>query len=127
MSDDPPHIAQSIQATTKCDFESGILLANGQRRLSYLETTTARAGGKGDLEIPAQITLGIPVFVGAEAAEQMTARFRYRITNGRLVLRYKLDRPEDAAAEAFAAIVHAVDEHVGVPIMRGTPADNVRV
>lgn len=116
-------IAQSLQASTKVDFKSSTRLASGQRQLAYVEETTAKAGGKGQLTIPEIFTIGVKVFEGAEVGDQVKARLRYRIGDGDLRIGYKLDRPEDALHAAFADVVTAVSNGItGGTVLNGTPA-----
>lgn len=114
-------IAQSIQGTTKCEFQSGTRLQSGQRQLAFVETTTAKAGQKGTLEIPETFKIALTPFEGSTGYE-LTARFRYRIEGNGLRLGYKLDRPGDVRQHAFADILASVSEAVGTPVMNGTPA-----
>lgn len=116
-------IAQTIQGTVKVDWQAGHRLADGQRRIGFVETNSASAGQRGELAIPTQITLGLPVFDGAEVAHQVTARFRHRIDNGQLRLMYKLDRPADVVAAAFADVVAEIAEACGAPVLLGVPAE----
>lgn len=115
-------IASSLSASTKAEFQSGITLSNGQRKLSWVEDTSARAGTRGDLTIPTEIRLGIRVFEGAEFAEPVIARFRYRINNGKLSLHFKLDRPADVISAAFEAAVNELADACDTTVLRGTPA-----
>lgn len=116
-------IAQSLQASTKVDFKSSTRLASGQRQLSYVEETTAKAGSKGQLVIPEIFTIGVKVFEGAEVGDTVKVRLRYRIGDGDLRIGCKLDRPEDALAAAFADVVTAVGEGInGGTVLNGTPA-----
>ena len=114
-------IAQSIQAATKCDFQSGTRLTSGERRLVYTETVNAKAGARGELTIPETFTVGLRPFEGSEGWT-LTARFRYRINGGALQLGYKLERAEDVKREAFAAVLGQVADAVDSPILNGTPA-----
>ena len=57
-------IARTFQAKTKVDFESGVREASGDVTLNYVEETTAKAGQKGNIEIPARIQLAIRPYVG---------------------------------------------------------------
>lgn len=114
-------IAQSIQGTAKAEFQSGTRLASGERQLKYVETVQAKAGQKGDLTIPEVFTVGLVPFEGA-AGYKLTARLRYRITDNGLRLGYKLDRPQDTRATAFADIVEQIRGDVDHPILNGTPA-----
>jgi uncharacterized protein YfdQ (DUF2303 family) len=114
-------IAQSIQGTAKAEFQSGTRLATGERQLKYVETVQAKAGQKGDLTIPEVFTVGLVPFEGA-AGYKLTARLRYRIADNGLLLGYKLDRPQDTRATAFADIVEQIRGDVDHPILNGTPA-----
>lgn len=116
-------IAQSFQANSKVTFESTQFLANGQRALHYREDTEAKAGRKGDLTIPAEFALALQPFVGSETY-RVVARFRYRISDGRLAIGYKLNRPADVLRAAFGDIVGEIRkglDGLGVPILNGTP------
>lgn len=116
-------LAQTFQATTKVSFKSGSVLKSGQRQLQYVEETTASAGGKGQIEIPDAFQLALQVFEGAPVADAVTARLRYRIdSDGRLGLIFILDQLADVVNAAFEGVIAQLDEGVGVPILRGTPA-----
>ncbi|GGU13012.1 DUF2303 family protein [Streptomyces violascens] len=115
-------IAQSIQGATKAEFQAGTRLATGQRQLSYVETTTAKAGSKGQLTIPETFTIGLVPFEGSEGYK-LTARLRYRIERGgELRIGYKLERPGDIQRTAFADVVKAIAEQIDQPIMNGACA-----
>lgn len=106
-------ICQTLEANTRVDFKSSELLANGQRKFKYDETTEARAGQKGDLVIPSELTLVLRPFQGSDPVA-ITARFRYRLDNGVLRLGVKLAEPQRALEQAFSQIVDAVQ--AGVPV-----------
>lgn len=114
-------IAQSIQAATKVDFQSGTRLATGERQFKYVETTTAKAGQRGELTIPETFTIGLVPFEGSEGYK-LTARLRYRIPDGKLLIGYKVDRPGDIIRTAFADVVNAIGEQIESPLMNGTTA-----
>jgi uncharacterized protein YfdQ (DUF2303 family) len=115
-------IAQSIQGVSKAEFQSGSRLSDGRRQFQYVETVTAKAGQKGQLEIPDTFVVGLVPFEGSEGYE-LTARFRYRIgSGGELTMGYKLERPTDTLRAAFADVVTAISSEITVPVMNGTPA-----
>lgn len=120
-SADMLEIAQSLQAHTKVDFQSGVRLASGQRQFQYVETQTTKAGQKGSLEVPEQFTIGLVPFEGS-AGYRLTARLRYRITDRGLRMGYKLERPADTLRTAFADVVDGIDGDIEQPVMNGTPA-----
>lgn len=115
-------VAQSLQSVSKVDFAAGFRLVDGQRRLSYVETTESRAGTKGELAIPAEIVIAVPIFEGADEADVITARFRHRIVSGGLRLSYRLDRPDDVVSAAYDGVVAEVSAACDATVMRGTPA-----
>lgn len=113
-------IAQSLEAKKSVDFKASTRLQDGNIGLQWEETTTARAGGKGQLEIPQRFALGIQVYEGMDAW-RITARLRYRIhEGGRLTLSYILDRPDDARREAFSEAVAKVQEGSGYTVWATT-------
>lgn len=116
-------LATTFQATTKATFRSATVLQSGQRALEYTEDMTASAG-KGKLTIPDSFKLALPIYEGATVADEITARLRYRITNGQLAMYYILDQVDQVVRTAFHGVVEAVAEGLGegVPILRGTPA-----
>ncbi|MEU0978499.1 DUF2303 family protein [Streptomyces griseus] len=114
-------IAQSFQAASKVDFQSANRLASGQRQFQYVETSTAKAGQKGQLSVPETFTIGLVPFEGSEGY-RLTARLRYRIGQNGLLLGFKLERPGDVRQKAFADVVTAIGEHIDQPVMNGTPA-----
>lgn len=115
-------IAQTIQGTSKVEWQSGHQLSNGQRQIAYMETAAASAGAKGKLAIPAEIVIGVPVFEGAEKAHAIRARFRHRIEGGQLRLMFKLDRPSDVVTAAFDAAVDELGDACNTVVLRGSPA-----
>lgn len=105
-------VAQSLEATTKVDFKSAFRTTDGQRAFRYEETTTAKAGQKGELEIPERLGLALRVYT-ASAPSEVTARFRYRINGDRLTVGIVIDQQDrirgTAIGDLAGAIVTAVD------------------
>lgn len=116
-------IAQTFHATNKVTFKSQSMLKSGQRQLSYVESIDATAGQRGDMQIPDQLVLGLPIFDGATEADVVTARLRFRIDgDGRLALGVVLDQINDVVAAAFEAVIDQVAAGVVQPLLRGAPA-----
>lgn len=117
-------LAQTFQANTKVTFKSSQLLRSGQRQLQYVETIEASGGQRGEMTIPEALELGLPIFDGATVADQVTARLRYRIEDGRLKLGVVLDRINEVVESAFEGVVAEVSTGVGssTPVLRGSPA-----
>jgi uncharacterized protein YfdQ (DUF2303 family) len=114
-------IAQSFQAAQKVDFQSATRLSSGQRQFQYVETTTAKAGQKGQLTVPETFVIGLIPFEGSDGY-RLTARLRHRIGQNGLRLGYKLERPDEIRATAFADVVKAIGEQIDTPVMNGTAA-----
>ena len=111
-------LAQTFQATIGVNFESSKLLSSGERQLEYRETVDGKAGKAGRMEIPTAFRIAVRPFEGAETFA-VTARFRYRITDGNLRFGFKLERPADVLREAFLSVVAAIDSETTQPVLRG--------
>lgn len=111
-------LAQTFQATIGVKFESSKRLSSGEAQLEYRETVEAKAGKAGRMDVPKQFQLAVKPFEGAETYK-VTARFRYRITDGSLRVGYKLERPEDVLRDAFEGVAMAVEAGVTQPVFRG--------
>lgn len=113
-------LAQSFQAKSGVVYESSRFLDSGHRQLEYREQVDAKAGRKGQLDIPTEIELALQPFVGLDTY-RVKARFRYRIHDGDLTLGYKLDRPDDVLLTAFGNVVEQVGDDLGMTILSGRP------
>lgn len=112
-------LAQSFEATVKADFKQAALLGSGERKFVFEETVAAKAGQRGELTIPSEFVVALQPFEASDAY-RITARFRYRLRDGHLLLGYKLDRPEDVQRSAFKDVVTAVGEACGYTPLVGT-------
>lgn len=111
---DPDHarlieIATTFEAKSKADFGSAVRLDSGAVQFAYTETTAAKAGQKGTLEIPNRIQLALRPYIGGPIYS-LWAQFRYRIGAGGLRLGYAIERPENILDAAFADIVTEIRE-----------------
>lgn len=113
-------IVKSLEASLGGSFRSAIRLDNGDRKLEYVRTTNAMAGVKGDLQIPGEFTLKLPVFTDGPAYT-VTARFRYDIDGGALALRYEIVRPHKVIELALTEARQAIETALKVQVLRGTP------
>lgn len=113
-------IAQSFLATRSVEFKSDQRLTSGQVKLQYEETIAARAGAKGDLQVPQEITVALSPYEGMDAF-RITARLRFRINDGDLRVGYVLDRPEELLRAAFNEVVATVANETGIAVWHGKP------
>ncbi|MFJ4009416.1 DUF2303 family protein [Streptomyces sp. NPDC090026] len=115
-------LAESFEATTTAEFQSSQRLDSGQRKFSYVEDVQAKAGHRGDIVIPATLTLALRPFEGAEPYK-VIARFKYRLEKGDLRLGIKVERPGDILAAAFADLRTLVDNGIpeSITVLNGSP------
>lgn len=118
---DLTELSRTFKATKKVEFSESKLLSTGQVQLSYHEVVDAKAGNKGDIEIPEMFKLGLQPFEGS-ARYEIGARLRFDISTGQLRLTYVLDRPEEVLRTAFADILLDIDNGITAPIFQGTTA-----
>jgi uncharacterized protein YfdQ (DUF2303 family) len=104
-------ISRTLQAQKNITFRQGTRLDNGQVQLTYNEEIDGRAGETGQLRIPEQFYIGVKPFIGGEAF-LVSARFRYRIVEGRLQVWYELVRPDKVLEEAYAAVRNTISEGI---------------
>jgi uncharacterized protein YfdQ (DUF2303 family) len=113
-------IAQSIEACKSGTFKSVRRLDNGSFAFGWSETVEARAGSRGDLEIPREIRLTLRAFDGC-AAEEFIARLRYKIDDGRLSLWIDLLNLDQLLADAFADLVEDIETDTDFGALWGKP------
>lgn len=113
-------IATSLRATKGVDFKQALNVSSGEVKLRYEETTSAKAGQKGELDIPTVFQITVPVYEGAEPTV-LVARFLYRIQGAELRLGYRLLRPSDAIRAAFIHVAQQVQDGLKLPLLMGAP------
>jgi uncharacterized protein YfdQ (DUF2303 family) len=114
-------LVKSLEATQGTQFKSAVRLENGDRQLQYVHQTTAKAGQQGDMEIPTKITLRIPVFRNGTAYD-VPCRFRYRISDGQLVLAIEIERPHKIIEQAMDDAAQIIEAETQINVMIGTAA-----
>ena len=99
--------AQHFTASTKTEFISGQRLRSGDLEIVLNEQTTAAAGKQRKIEIPEEFSLAIAPYEDC-GRSLITARFRYRVSNGSLLLGYFLNQPERVREDAVREIAEQV-------------------
>jgi len=112
-------VARSLEARSEVKFSSGVRLQNGNQALRFEEVTTAKAGEKGELEVPEMLKLGLPVFAFGERYE-VKARLRYRIKDGALTFHYELDNPHRVVEHATRELMKQIEEATGLQAFLGS-------
>jgi uncharacterized protein YfdQ (DUF2303 family) len=114
-------MARSLQAKTDVDFSSAVRTNNGQVQLKYTENIKGTYGS-GNVEIPEEFLIQIPVYVGTERVP-IRARLRYRLLSGKLSIWYDLLRADEIARVAFLNVLGAIKEGLKVTVINGTPGN----
>lgn len=114
-------VATTLSATRSAVYEAkATRLDNGDRRFSFDESTTARAGaGRGQVDIPSKFVILAQPFHGGPTT-RVEALLRYRVGDSGLQLGLVLVRPDDAVRTVFDAVVAELEDAIQAPVMRGT-------
>ena len=107
-------ISRDLEATQGVKFKAGNRLESGDRSFTY-ETDTHV---KGEISVPREFTLGIPLFQGEEPTE-IRAAFRFRPRPDGLYLGFVWRRVEYRRQAEFALIATRVSEATGLPVVFG--------
>lgn len=111
-------VALSLEAKKGVSFKNAVRLDNGDVSLQFEETTMARAGQKGELEIPKEFTLFIPVYEGF-AACPIRVLLRYRIKDGVLGFICKPVNIERTLIAIREAIVQEIADETELSVYMG--------
>lgn len=111
--------AREMQAKTDVTFASSVNLGSGRRQFTYQEQGSTTVG-KGKMEVPESFKLRLVTHLGGPLKE-VTARLRYRIDEGKLILWYDLLRPHTVNEQAFTWCVETIGTGCGVDVLMGTP------
>lgn len=116
---DPPaagflDLVTGLHAKKKVAFESGVRLQDGSHQITYAEEIEAK--GRGQMVVPSEFAIGVPVFYGGEAYK-VRAFLRYRIDEGRLIFVVKLHRRLFIEQTAFGDIVQAIGTGTELPVL----------
>ncbi len=106
-------MATTLEAKKDVTFRQSTRLANGEHQLRFEETITGTAGSQnGQIQIPNEFVLGLEPFQGV-GLKRIDARFRYRITEGKLTLWFELVRAEEVLEKAFTDVVAQIRTGLG--------------
>ena len=113
----------NLKITANASYSKAIRLSDGDTQFTYTNSVDgAGQSSAGQIKIPDQFIISIPVFYGADSPKyKVAARFRYRLTNANLKIWYELIRPMTVIDEAFAHIANRIAENTGHDIYSGLP------
>lgn len=108
-SADMLEISRTLEAKKDVNFKQAVRLDNGDSTLIYEEITQAKAGARGELEVPNVFTLAIPVFNGM-VERPILCRFKFSIDDGRARFMYQVVRRSEVLADAAAELIVLVND-----------------
>ncbi|MDH5857771.1 DUF2303 family protein [Lampropedia aestuarii] len=112
-------ICRTLEAKKKVNFKSSVRLPDGSTQFTYDEDVAGSAVN-GTMEIPAQFSIGVPVFENGENYRQ-DVHFRYRIQDGgKLVMWIELIRPHKVIEDAVKQLRAHIAEATGLQVLNGT-------
>ena len=118
-------MALNFRVNESVAYSKAIRLQDGHTELVYDNLVSADGGndlGNGRISIPETFCIKVPVFDGMTATQyEMHARFRFRLTSGKLSIWYELIRPHKVIEQAFRDLWKQIGEKTGAPILHGTP------
>lgn len=117
-------IVQRLELSKNVTFTSAKRLTSGAVVAAYSEQVTARAGSRGEFEIPPGIAIATPIIVGSPPVE-VVLDLRYRLADGELLLKLDLDHTEELVHEAFGEAVEAIATATGLTALWGVPGISV--
>ena len=116
----------TLSGKKSVNYKNAVRLANGDVSLVWEETTESKAGQTGDLKVPSELKLRIPVYAGCEDETTFEIRtmFRYNIHDGALTFQLKMLGIERIREMAFDAVYGSLNEKLStrkiiVPVYRG--------
>lgn len=110
-------ISRDLEAVAGQKFKSRNRLDNGD--LAFTFETDSQIVSK--VQAPPAFAVSIPIYHG-EAPETLVAKFRWKATQGGLLLGYKWHRVEYMRQARFAQIAHDAAEATGLPVYLGRTA-----
>jgi uncharacterized protein YfdQ (DUF2303 family) len=119
-------VASTMFATQKVEFSQSTRLQTGDVALKFEETTAAKAGAKGQMEVPERIVVRLSPWRGVMPAD-IDGRLRFQIRSGQLAIGYKLIRPDAFRTEVFDGLVQVIKNGLDtVPLYRGQAPASLR-
>lgn len=98
-------LATTFQLKKKVTYSKGVNLANGDIEFTYNSTDQ----GNGTVHVPAEFTLGVPVFKNSDFY-QVQAKFRYRLKDEQVIFQYELMNLEDIKRDAVEGMLEKLRE-----------------
>lgn len=111
-------VSRSLSAASSYQFSQVTNLKNGQKAAFYRETVDGVAGPQGELQIPDEFIIRVPIFLN-QAAVDVRCRLRFRINGGKLSMWYDMLRVDEMLAAEFEAARTAVSAAAECEVLLG--------
>jgi uncharacterized protein YfdQ (DUF2303 family) len=112
-------IATYLEAVRTVNFRSGVRLTSGVVQFRHDQDDQTKVGAN-TLDVPETIKLGIAPIFGLPSYS-VPARFRYRLTEGKLSLGIKLQRVETMMAQIVEDVIAKIERGTNVSVLDGLP------
>lgn len=109
-------MALNFESSQTGSFVASQRLQDGSHNLQWKADNNA----SGTVQLPQMLTLRVPVF-DADEPMPISARLRYRVTDGKLALWYELVRPHKAEEAALREMWQRIEAAAGTRILLGRP------
>jgi uncharacterized protein YfdQ (DUF2303 family) len=113
-------MALNFEASKSGAFKSIQRLQNGDVNMQWVDETSTKSAS-GNVVMPSEFTIAVPVFENDQEKAQVTARLKYRVRDGSLSIWYELVRPHKTVESAFRQIWQNVETETGKTILLGSP------
>lgn len=118
-------IATYLEAVRTVNFRSGVRLTSGAIQLRHEQDDQLKVGAN-TVDFPETIKLGISPIFGLPSYS-VPARFRYRITEGKLTLGIRLQRVETMMAQIVEDVIAKIERGSNVSVLDGRAPEPVKV
>ncbi len=113
-------VCRDLQAHRKVNFTKAVRTSSDNENFEFTEETNAASGKKGDIDLPTQFKLGMPVYFGDKEREVFAfLRWKLDMDAGGLTLGIQLHRVEHVRQSVFKEIVLDVADRTACPAVFG--------
>lgn len=114
-------IVKDLIAVESANSKANVRINSDNVDFTFTASTDARSGSGGQLEIPKEFELHIPVYFGEEPVP-MKARLRWKNSNEGVTFGVVLLRKEQVRQDEFKRVVGQVSETAALPVFYGALA-----